>query len=180
MRYTQKDKFIGNYITQTNLIGDNQVSCFNFAEDNNYLINETKLVYVGKPIDKLAELEDFMEQEGFENIAEMHNTFGFIRFSDGYNEETGEEIHKQEFIKYADAYKERVKAYKNLYNKMKKLKDKWNKLKDWVNEQYRNNLVRRDNADTPPDIQEYCSGSIDRFKLILDKMEEFEKEENDG
>ena len=177
MRYTQKDKFIGNYITQTSLIGDNQVSCFNFAEDNNYLINEAKLVYVGKPIDKLAELEDFMEQEGFENIAEMHNAFGFIRFSDGYNEETGEEIHKQEFIKYADAYKERVKAYKNLYNKMKKLKDKWNKLKDWVETNREVLLYSIDNK--PAKLGNKLYNYFER-KQILDKIQELEKEEDNG
>ena len=168
MRYTQKDKFIGNYITQTNLIGDNQVSCFNFAEDNNCLINESKLVYVGKPIDKLAELEDFMEQEGFENIAEIHNAFGFIRFSDGYNEETGEEIHKQEFIKYADAYKERIKAYKNLYNKMKKLNDNWNKLKEWLKD-------RRSEAGS-----KYFDDQMIEDDIILDKIQELEKEEDNG
>lgn len=177
MRYTQKNKFIGNYITQTNLIGDNQVSCFNFADDNNYLINEAKLVYVGKSIDKLAELEDFMEQEGFENIAEMHNAFGFIRFSDGYNEETGEEIHKQEFIKYADAYKERIKAYKNLYNKMKKLNDNWNKLKKWVET---NNEVLLYSIDNKPAKLGDESYNYFERKQILNKMEKLEKEENDG
>ena len=114
-------------------------------------------------IHKLAEFEDFMEDNGFRSFDDLYYAFGYIRFVDGYDEVKDEEIHKQEFIRYADAYKDRVKAYKELYNKNQALKDRWQKLKEFiVKEQGYASMYQLERIEALDDVK--------------DKMQELEKE----
>ena len=123
-------------------------------------------------IDKLAEFEDFMEENGFKSLEELQKVIGFIRFSDGRDEKTGKEVHFQEFIRYADAYKDRVKAYKELYNKNRALKNRWQKLKEYIDDE----LELIETIKDPIEQYEYwCLEGAERtHKLIKDKMQEIE------
>lgn len=116
---------------------------------------------------KLAEFEDFMEDNGFRSFDDLYYAFGYIRFVDGYDEVKDEEIHKQEFIRYADAYKDRVKAYKELYNKNQELKDRWQKLKEFVTENFN---YFKNGYGIFDDI------FADNYRKVLDKMQELEDE----
>lgn len=120
---------------------------------------------------KLAEFEDFMEDNGFKSFDDLYYAFGYIRFVDGYDEVKDEEIHKQEFIRYADAYKDRVKAYKELYNKNQALKDRWQKLKELLEEDIKHN-EKEFNEDSLVFARHYITYGY----WLLDRIKELEDE----
>lgn len=119
---------------------------------------------IAKVYNKLAEFEDFMEKYKFESWEDFQNSIGFIRFSDGYDD-NGNEMHKQEFVKYLDAYQERVKYSKKLYQDKKQLQDRWEQLKKFTKDKI-SCLSKMDG------LGEF----VVAYELILDKMQELEKE----
>lgn len=72
-----------------------------------------------KDIYSLYELDDLLNQQD-KRIKELEEENGYIIFADGYDE-NGNEIHRQEFVKYKDKFQEFVEENKQLKQTQKQL-----------------------------------------------------------
>jgi hypothetical protein len=108
-------------------------------------------------MEKLAEFEDFIEEQGFESLEELEHLIGYPVFKDGYDEQ-GNEINKIEFATYKKSFEEVFDKNKKLKQENQAFKDRWDALKKFI--------------DT------FKEHNIDEANLawkILAKMEELEK-----
>ena len=134
--------------------------------DNSYA-NGFNCLY-GKPVNKLAEFEDFMEEQGFESLEELKQKLNKSFKVQDCAEKCGCEINgvffEYEQLMVLDAYKEfntsYLKKYQDSQKENQKLKDMWNKLKEDM----------RKNYSISPII--YASD-------VLNKMQKLEKESQD-
>lgn len=94
--------------------------------------NDTKLL---KPLVNLYNCVDLLNQQDA-RIKELEAENGYIIFADGYDK-NGNEIHRQEFVKYKDKFNE-------LVEENKKLKIENGSLKEKISTQLQNNA---DNVD---------------------------------
>jgi len=82
--------------------------------------------FYGKPIDKLAEFEDFMEEQGFESLEELKKCFEIWNSEDdnGFLKDTD---NKKLFL-----YRFAKNLFRYEKDENKALKDRWQKLKEWA------------------------------------------------
>lgn len=89
-------------------------------------------------LNKLAAFEDLCEELNIDGpkgpVEALRQKIGFIRFSDGYDEENQKEIHSAEFIPYYEEYLKLNKKYVNLSKEYRTLKKKWKELKKYCSE----------------------------------------------
>lgn len=108
LRYTERDEFGNADIksVDSGLLYEN----LEFDEMN-------KLTYA---LNRLADFEDLCEELNIDgpkgSIEALRQKLGFIRFSDGYDEENQKDVHKIEYLLYADEYPKLNKQYIK-YNK---------------------------------------------------------------
>ena len=84
-------------------------------------------------LNKLADFEDLcqeMQADGPKGpIEALRNKLGFMRFSDGYNEEIQQEVHSIDFIPYCEEYtklnKRYIKASKTVRDFVNELRQKY-------------------------------------------------------
>lgn len=156
-RLTKKGNEIFNYGEFNNkyTVDNQHISCA--LTDENY--KKKDCCYIGNAIDKLAEFEDFMEENGFESLEELQKHIELI--NDYYNEikNTG----TCGFCEHLD----------NKENQT--LKDRWQKLKEWVEKKYVDNYIDANDTKSPLTTQEYYGGSADSCRKTLDKMKELER-----
>ena len=149
-RYTERDEF-GNAdikgIDSQELYGELEFS------ETNKLTNA---------LNRLADFEDLCEEINVHSPAGLKGLLGFIRFSDGYDEENQKEVHKIEFIPYADEFKKINKQYI-------KAKKNWQELKKFIESEIKKDLRVDGKKAEYFVIAENC---------ILDKMEEIEEKGN--
>lgn len=78
-------------------------------------------------LNKLAAFEDLCEELNIDGpkgtIEALREKLGFIRFSDGYDEENQKEVHKIEFLLYADEYPKLNKQYVKTAKELRRLKE---------------------------------------------------------
>lgn len=88
-------------------------------DDGRYYINQLSIdnsysaginCLYGKPIDKLAEFEDFMEEQGFESLELLKATLKMKTQS--------------------------IKGFEKLYQENQALKDRWEKLKEYAEKHF--------------------------------------------
>ena len=82
-------------------------------------------VIMGKPIDRLAEFEDFMEEQGFESLEDLKNALLIKLPEEKVKEIAREEMRKEIKNNIAQILQKEVPE---LY----KYKDRWDKLKEWA------------------------------------------------
>ena len=116
---------------------------------------------------KLAEFEDFMEEQGFESLEDLENVIGYIYFVDGCDEQ-GNEIHEQRWITYKEVFKEIMNEKRELKQENKALKSRWQELKDWINTRYSD--YKFEGYIVSPETQE--------LDAIKNKMQELEQSKN--
>lgn len=115
-------------------------------------IDTNESVFVGKAIDKLAEFEDFMEEQGFESLDNLQNYINKIyKYELGVRKQFVKEINEEEFF--------------NMKDENQKLKDRWQKLKEWLSDR------RSENGS------KYFDNEMIEDDNILDKMQELEKDD---
>lgn len=112
---------------------------------------------------KLAEFEDFMEANKFENIEDLQNALN------GEFEHIFDEKHKI-WIKTIED-----KTYVEKRNRM--LEERWQKLREWVERKYADDYIDANDTKSPLTAQEYYGGSADSCRKTLDKMQELEIKE---
>ena len=128
-----------------------------------------------KAVDKLAEFEDFMEEQGFESLEGLKIKLGKSFYV--YKDEVKQgKVFNGVFFSYEqlmvmDAWNEfnndYFKKYLDKQRETQALKDTREKLKQWFNTHYELNLKAKDK-------------DADILKYILDKMEELEKGGNNN
>ena len=108
----------------------------------------------GKAIDKLAEFEDFMEENGFESLKDLQTHINKInKYELGIRKQFVKEINEEDFF--------------DMKEENQALKDRWQRLKEWVQKQSKpiDDIVISD------DETKYIYMSD-----IFDEMQELEKE----
>lgn len=112
---------------------------------------------------KLAEFEDFMEANKFENIQDLQNALNseFVHIFD--------EKHKIWIKTIEDT------TYVEKRNRM--LEERWQKLREWVERKYADDYIDANDTKSPLTAQEYYGGSADSCRKTLDKMQELEIKE---
>lgn len=113
---------------------------------------------------KLAEFEDFMEEQGFESLEDLENVIGYNYFADGCDEQ-GNEIHEQRWITYKEVFKETMNEKKRIKTKNRILEERWQKLREWLSDR------RSENGS------KYFDNEMIEDDNILDKMKELEIKE---
>ena len=112
-------------------------------------------VIMGKTIDRLAEFEDFMEEQGFESVEQLKEIIEIFKTS------------RRLCFGISARRNGKSLMLMNELIDLCKYKNKWQKLKEWVKEQ--SNPI--DNLVVSNDETKYIYMSD-----ILDEMEELEKE----
>lgn len=101
-----------------------------------------------KSLDKLAEFEDFMEEQGFERLEDLQTHINKInKYELGIRKQFVKEINEEDFFDMKD--------------ENQALKDRWQKLKEWLI----STLEEKQN-----------SPKYYKFNNVLNKMQELEKE----
>ena len=108
-------------------------------------------VIMGKAIDKLAEFEDFMEEQGFESLEDLQH-----KINSWVNEEQVKQIAQKSIKDYLSS-----NGVQKQINELAIYKAMWQKLKEWL-------MYTLEEKQNSPKYY--------KFNNVLDKMQELEKQ----
>ena len=148
---------------------DKETKTLKYSEENNITLSNSRIeagkrksYFYGKPIEKLAEFEDFMEEQGFKNLEDFKKALEIKLPDERVKQIALEEMRKEMKNHIAQILKKEVPE---LY----KYKDRWQKLKDFCD------MLLKEYKEDDDDI-DYCVGKTIATKKVLDKMKKLEKE----
>lgn len=133
---------------------------------NVYYLDKNESVFIGNAIDRLAEFEDFMEENGFESFEEFKKHFDIWNLEDD-----------EAFIKDTDKWK--LWGYRFVKNRFRyemeenqALKDRWEKLKEIISN-------KQHIKDKATDFVTLLGASgVEIFcEMLLKEMQELEKKD---
>ena len=124
-------------------------------------VTETKFIQF---FDKVAEFEDFIEEQGFKNLEDFKKALEIKLPDERVKQIALEEMRKEIKNHIAQILKKEVPE---LY----RYKDNWQKLKEWLNQKY-NEDWNKYIEDKDWSYRYFCEFN----NKVLDKMQELEKE----